>query len=66
MNVKLKVFKALEAEDLEQQVSTFLQTDVASIIKINIDSVKTTKIVDMFEVEVDVYDCFLLYAPKGP
>jgi hypothetical protein len=66
MNVKLKVFKGLEAEDLEQQVSNFLQTEVTNIIKINIDSVKVSKVVDMFEVEVDAYDCFVLYVPFKP
>jgi hypothetical protein len=66
MNVKLKVFKALEAEDLEEQVSTFLQKEVVNIIKMNVDSVKVSKVVDMFEVEVDAYNCFLLYVPFKP
>jgi hypothetical protein len=66
MNVKLKVFKALEAKDLEEQVSTFLQKEVVNIIKMNVDSVKVSKVVDMFEVEVDAYNCFLLYVPFKP
>jgi hypothetical protein len=63
MNAKLKIFKALEAEDLEHQLSTFLQTsEVQNIIQIKFNPVKVSKIVDMFEVEVDVYDCILLYS----
>lgn len=63
MNTKLKIFENLEAKEMEEQLSTFLANNVKDIIELKFYQTKISKVVNMFEVEIDGYSCHLLYVP---
>lgn len=64
MRAKLKIFENLEAKEMEEQLSNFLAKEVKEIIEMKLYQTKISKVVNMFEVEVNGYSCHLLYVPQ--
>lgn len=64
MNARLKIFENLETKEIEEQLSNFLANNVKEIIDIKFYPKKVTKVVEIFETEVDGHSCYLLYVPQ--